>query len=613
MLKKKTEKLNKVVIRFAGDSGDGMQFTGSQFAETSAIIGNDIATFPDYPAEIRAPQGTVPGVSSFQVQIGHIDIHTPGDQSDMLVAMNPAALKANLGWLKPSGNILVDVDNFTSKNLEKAGFEDNPLESGLLEDYNVIKAPITSLTKESVSNLGLDNKTAQRCKNMFALGVVYWLFHRPLGQTEKFLEDKFRKRSVLAEANKRALEAGYSYAESIEALASSYIVPIASISGGRYRNISGNKAVAWGFLAAAEKAGRDLYLASYPITPASDILHELAQRKELGVKIFQGEDEIASVTSAIGASFAGDIGVTTTSGPGLALKSEAIGLAVMAELPLVIVDVQRGGPSTGLPTKTEQSDLLQALYGRNGESPVVVLAASTPGNCFDLAYKAVKIAIEHMTPVILLTDGYIANGAQPWKVPSVRDLAPIHIPRGPLNGKEWKPYRRDKESLVRDWIFPGTPGFEHRLGGLEKDAYTGDVSYDPENHEEMVQTREDKVGYVARFLPEQRILGPKKGKLLLTGWGGTFGILVSAQRQLKEEGIEVSVAQFHYIKPLPKNTREVLESFDRILVCELNQGQFCRYLQGEFPKFNYSRFNKVRGLPLMVSEVKDEVKKTLKK
>ena len=472
------EELDKVVIKFAGDSGDGMQLTGMQFTDTSAFLGNDLATFPDFPAEIRAPQGTTFGVSGFQVHIGNVEINTPGDVADVLVSMNAAALKVNLKSIRGGATIIVDTDNFKKKDLEKAHFEENPLEDGTLDGFNVIEAPITTLTRESLKDSGLDGKSIMRCKNMFALGIVYWMFNRPLKHTEDFLQNKFKKKPELVDANKKVLIAGYNYAETIEVLTSSFTIPPAQIERGTYRNIMGNQATAWGFLAASEKSGRDLFLGSYPITPASDILHELSKQKQFGVKIVQAEDEIASVCMAMGASFTGSLSLTTTSGPGLALKSEAIGLAVMAELPLVIVDVQRGGPSTGLPTKTEQADLMQALYGRNGECPAIVLAASTPSDCFLYAYMASKLTLEHMTPVILLTDGYLGNGSEPWNIPNTKSLPDINPPVLKPGVKDWEPYERDAKRMARMWAIPGTPEYEHRIGGLEKDFVTGAVSYD---------------------------------------------------------------------------------------------------------------------------------------
>lgn len=598
------EQLEKVVIKFAGDSGDGMQLTGMQFTGTSALLGNDLATFPDYPAEIRAPQGTVAGVSGFQVHIGQTDILTPGDNADVLVAMNAAALKANLDFVLKGKTIIIDIDNCKKKDWEKAGFTSDPLQDGTLDSYNAIEAPITSLTKEALRDMGLDNKTVVRSKNMFALGMVYWMFTRPLTHTENFLNTKFASKPLVAEANIKALRAGYNYAETIEALTSVYTILPADLEPGTYKNVMGNQATAWGFLAAASKAGLELFLGSYPITPASEILHELARYKHFGAKAFQAEDEIAGVVSAIGASFAGDLAITTTSGPGLALKSEGIGLAIIAELPLVIVNVQRGGPSTGLPTKTEQSDLLQALYGRNGASPAIVIAASTPANCFDYAFAASKLALEHMTPVILLTDGYLGNGSQPWKVKTMKDLPDIKPNFVPESKKQtWLPYERDSKTKARYWAHPGQAGMEHRIGGLEKDELTGNVSYDPINHENMVKIREEKVDLVRFSIPDLEVDGTQEGDLLIVGWGGTYGSLLSAIKQLNVIGVKIGLAHFNYIKPLPKNTAEVFGRYKNILVCELNDGQFLKYLRGVLPEFEYTGYNKIQGLPFTVAEL----------
>jgi 2-oxoglutarate ferredoxin oxidoreductase subunit alpha len=605
----KTTEIDKVVIKFAGDSGDGMQLTGSQFTETSALLGNDLATFPDFPAEIRAPQGTTFGVSGFQVHIGNVEINTPGDDADVLVAMNAAALKVNLDSIKNGGTIIVDTDNFKSKDLEKAHFDNNPLEDGSLDAYNLIEAPISSLTRESLKNSGLDGKSINRCKNMFALGIVYWMFNRPLLHTEGFLDNKFEKVPDLAAANKKVLTDGYNYAETIEVLNSSYIVPPAKIEKGLYRNIMGNQATAWGFLAASEKSGLPLVLGSYPITPASDILHELSKHKGFGVKIVQAEDEIAGICVAIGASFAGSLGITTTSGPGLALKSEAIGLAIMAELPIVVVDVQRGGPSTGLPTKTEQADLMQALYGRNGESPAIVMCTSSPSDCFEITYTACKIALEHMTPVILLSDGYVGNGSEPWKIPNMDSFPVIEAPVAEKEIEDWSPYWRDEVKLARKWAIPGTKGLEHRLGGLEKDYKSGNVSYDPENHEKMVRTREEKVQRVANFIPDLDVFGPEEADLLIVGWGGTFGSLRTVTTEMHVESM--AHAHFNFIKPLPKNTAEVFSRYKKILVCELNMGQFCKYLRGEFPQFDFHSFTKIQGQPFFTAELKEKIEATL--
>jgi len=605
------QELDRVVIKFAGDSGDGMQLTGTQFTGTSALLGNDIATFPDYPAEIRAPQGTVAGVSGFQVHIGQTNIYTPGDRPDVLVAMNAAALKANISEVTRGKTIILDIDNFKRKDWEKAGFTEDPLENGLLNDYHVIEAPITSLTRTALADLGLDNKSIVRSKNMFALGMVYWMFSRPLDYTERFLKDKFANKELIYQGNLRALKAGYNYADTIEALSSAFTILPADMEKGLYKNVMGNEATAWGFLAAAEKAGKELFLGSYPITPATDILHEIFKHKHFGAKAFQAEDEIAGITSAIGAAFAGDLAITTTSGPGLALKGEALGLAVMTELPLVVVDVQRGGPSTGLPTKTEQSDLLQALYGRNGECPTIVLAASSPAHCFDMAFDAAKLALEHVTPVILLTDGYVANGSQPWKIKKIEDLPDIAPHDAEKNMMNWQPYVRDSNTLARFMVYPGMKGYEHRIGGLEKDHISGNVSYDPKNHEEMVKTREEKVKRVENYIPELKVEGEQSGELLVVGWGGTYGSLATAIKHCELNKLSVGLAHFSYINPLPKNTADVFSRFKKIVVCELNNGQFVKYLRGELPQFQYLKYNKIQGLPFRVTEITEEVDKIL--
>ncbi len=605
------KEVDKVVIKFAGDSGDGMQLTGTQFTGTSALLGNDIATFPDYPAEIRAPQGTVAGVSGFQVHIGHAHIHTPGDNPDVLVAMNAAALKANLRDVAKGKTIIIDTDNFKRKDWEKAGFEEDPLTSGILREYNLVEAPITSLTRTALEGIGLDNKSVLRSKNMFALGMVYWMFSRPLDYTERFLKGKFGSKPEVLEGNIKALKAGFNYADTIEAFSSASTVLPADMEPGLYKNVMGNEATAWGFLAAAEKAGKELFLGSYPITPASDILHELAKHRHFGAKVFQAEDEIAGITSAIGAAFAGDLAITTTSGPGLALKGEALGLAVMTELPLVVVDVQRGGPSTGLPTKTEQSDLMQALYGRNGESPVAVVAAKSPADCFNMAYRAAKIALEHMTPVILLTDGYVANGSQPWKIQRTKELEAITPHQVEESMQNWQPYERNTDTLARYWAYPGMAGYEHRVGGLEKDELTGNVSYTPENHEKMVHTRAEKVQRIANYIPELSVDGASEGDLLVVGWGGTYGSLLTAVNQCSGNAKKVGLAHFSFIKPLPANTAEVFAKFKKILVCELNNGQFVNYLRGELPQFSYQSYTKTQGLPFRVVELTHAINKTL--
>lgn len=608
--KSETIEREEVVIRFSGDSGDGMQLTGTLFSDTAALFGNDLSTYPDYPAEIRAPQGTVGGVSGFQVHLGHKEVNTPGDFADVLVAMNPAAIKANARWIKPGCTIIYDEGNFTEKNIQKAGYQNDPIKEEKLDDYNIIAAPISTMVKEALKDYGLDPKTVLRTKNMFALGMVYWLFDRKLKYTEDYFEKKFRNKPGIAEANKVALRAGYYYAETIEALTPVYKILPAEIAKGTYRNISGNTATAWGLIAAAEKAGLELFIGSYPITPATGILEELAARKDLGVKSFQAEDEIAGICTALGASFAGNLAVTSTSGPGLALKSEAIGLAVMTELPIVIIDVQRGGPSTGLPTKTEQSDLMQALYGRNGECPVVVLASSTPSGCFDLAFSAAKIALEHMTPVLLLSDSFLANGTEPWRIPAMKDLPEIYPPFADKNSIPFLPYKRDVKKLIRSWAVPGTPGLEHRIGGLEK-TEKGTVSYVPENHELMVKIRAEKVEKIVDEIPNLVVYGPASGDILVVGWGGSFGYLITAVRELQSEGYKISLVNFNYINPLPGNVKQVFTKFKKILVCELNLGQFADYLRMKHQEFTYDQFNKIQGVPFTVNEIKEKCIKML--
>jgi 2-oxoglutarate ferredoxin oxidoreductase subunit alpha len=596
--------LKNAVIRFAGDSGDGMQLTGSLFSDSTAIVGNDFATFPDYPAEIRAPQGTVSGVSGFQIHFGDMDIHTSGDQADVLVAMNPASLKANMNWITRDAIIIVDTDAFVEKNFKKADYNDNPLTDGSLTGHLVIEAPITTMTKEAVKDLQLDNKSAQKSKNMFALGMVFFMFNRDYEGTFKFFEDKFKSNPLVVEANKKVLLAGYNFANTIEAFANTYKVEPAPLKKGLYRNVTGNLATSWGFLAAAERSGRNLFLGSYPITPASEILQEISKHKQFTAIAFQAEDEIAGIVSAIGASYAGSLAITTTSGPGLSLKSEAIGLAVMTELPIVIVDVQRGGPSTGLPTKSEQSDLMQALYGRNGEAPVIVIAATSSSDCFYSAYEASKLALEHMTPVILLTDGALANGSEVFLIPKVASLPEIIPPIVKANDPDFKPYKRDEKKLNRPWAIPGTEGLRHRVGGLEKEDITGHVSYDPLNHEKMVKTRQEKVDRVAEYIPELSVIGEKEGDVLVIGWGGTYGVILTAIEELREEGKKISFAHFKHIMPLPKNTGDVLSKYERIVVCENNLGQFVNYLRMNFPMYDYLQYNKIQGLPFMVSELK---------
>lgn len=601
--------LEDVVIRFSGDSGDGMQLTGTLFSDASAFIGNGISTFPDYPSEIRAPQGTVAGVSGFQVHIGSAKMNTPGDYCDVLVAMNPAALKANACWLKKSATIIIDADTYDEKSILKAGFATaDPFQELGIQDYNIVPAPITSMTRDALTELDLDLKSKTKCKNMFALGICFCMFSRPLEHTEKYIDAKFGKKNpVVAQANKLALNAGFNYASNTHVFANTYEIAPADLPKGRYRSISGNQAVAWGFIAASEKSGRPLFCGSYPITPASVILEELAKRKDLGVKTMQAEDEIAGICTAIGAAYAGNFAVTSTSGPGLSLKSEAMGLAVITELPLVIVNVQRGGPSTGLPTKTEQTDLLQSLWGRNGECPLIVMAATTPSDCFDYAFMAGKLAMEHMTPVLLLSDGYLANGSEPWKIPSMKDYPVITPPivTKTEDGGPFMPYKRN-ENLARGWALPGTPGMEHRVGGLEKDFLKGSVSHNPINHQRMTDVRAAKVAKVQEFIPDQRVIGDEQGDLLVVGWGGTKGHLLSAVNALRNEGKSVSLCQFNYINPLPKNAKEIFGNFKKIVVCELNMGQFADYLRMHFQEFEFLQFNKVQGQPFTVVELKDK-------
>ena len=597
--------LKNAVIRFAGDSGDGMQLTGSLFSDSTAIVGNDFATFPDYPAEIRAPQGTISGVSGFQIHFGEKDIHTSGDLADVLVAMNPASLKANMHWITEEAIIIVDTDSFIEKNFKKAGYESNPLTDETLLGHLVIEAPITTLTKEAVKEMQLDSKSAQKSKNMFALGMVFYMFNRGYEGTFKFFEEKFKSKPLVVEANKKVLLAGFNFANTIEAFANTYKVDPAPLEKGLYRNVTGNLATAWGFLAASERSGRNLFLGSYPITPASEILQEISYHKQFGAIAFQAEDEIAGIVSTIGASFTGSLAITTTSGPGLSLKSEAIGLAVMTELPIVIVDVQRGGPSTGLPTKSEQSDLMQALYGRNGEAPVIVIAALSSADCFYAAYEASKLTLEHMTPVILLTDGSLANGSEVFLIPKVSSLPEIKAPIVKANDPDYKPYKRDEKKLSRSWALPGTEGLRHRLGGLEKEDVTGNVSQDPLNHEKMVKLRQEKVNKVAEYIPKLSIEGDTKSDLLVVGWGGTYGVILTAIEELREEGFNISFAQFKHIMPLPKNTEKVFSEFKKIVVCENNMGQFVNYLKMSFPQYEYLQYNKIQGLPFKVSELKD--------
>ena len=612
MLEKTNVKvLDKVVVRFSGDSGDGMQLAGNIFTNISAGIGNQVSTFPDYPAEIRAPQGSLSGVSGFQVSVG-TGVYTPGDQADVLIAMNPAALKQNVKFLKPNGVIIVDIDSFKESDLKKALFETNEPFKELGITAQVLEVPVTSMTKNALAESGLDNKAMLKCRNIFALGLVCWLFDRPLESALHHLKTKFAKKPAIFEANAKVIQAGYDYGHNIHASVSTYRIESDEIKPGVYTDINGNTATAWGLIMASEKSGRPLFLGSYPITPATDILHELAKRKDLGVKACQMEDEIAGVCSAIGASFAGNLAVTSTSGPGLALKSEAIGLAVMAELPLVVIDVQRGGPSTGLPTKTEQTDLMQALYGRNGECPLAVMAPATPTDCFTMAFEACRIAIEHMTPVVLLTDAFIGNGSSAWRIPEADEypeIKPNYVPEE-LRGN-WKPYVRDEKTKVRYWAIPGTEGFAHRLGGLEKDAVTSAISTDPINHEKMVYIRKEKVDRIADNIPALEVSHNVDADTLLVGWGGTFGHLYTAAEELNKDGKPVAFAHFRYINPLPANTAEVFGKYKRVIVAELNTGQFADFLQSKFPEVKFERINKVQGQPFLVKEVIDGVTKIM--
>ncbi len=599
------------MVKFVGDSGDGMQLTGTLFSEVAALAGNDLATFPDFPAEIRAPHNTIAGVSGFQMHMGKRKIYTSGDMCDVLVVMNPASLRANLKWVKPGATLVIDSSTFDEKAIGKAGYMENPLEDGSLDGYHVIKAPITDLTRQSLEELGVDKRLAERTKNMFVLGLMFYLFERDLEKPLEFIKKKFSEKPKVVQANQTAMRAGYHFAESTETIKITFRVDPAPMKKGLYRNITGNVATAWGLLAASERSGRQLFLGSYPITPATEILMELSKHKSLGAKVFQAEDEIAGICSAIGASFGGSLAVTTTSGPGLSLKSEALGLAVITELPLVVVNVQRAGPSTGMPTKSEQSDLMQALFGRNGECPLMVMAASSAANCFYYAYLAAKYAMEHMTPVILLTDGYLGFGSELFRIPDVKDLPSIIPPMADPNDANFKPYRRDEKTLVRKWAVPGVEGLRHRIGGLEKTNIDGNVSTDPLNHQLMVNIREEKIWRISDYLPLLKVQGEPEGDLLVVGWGGTEGALASTVSRLQEEGHKISHAQFNYIKPLPKNTRDVLKRFKKIVVCELNAGQFVNYLRMLYPEYTYQQFNKVQGLPFHIQELTEKFTKLL--
>ncbi len=605
------ETLERVVVRFAGDSGDGMQVTGNQFTNTAAVFGNDVSTFPDYPAEIRAPAGSLPGVSGFQINFASLDIDTPGDEPDVLVAMNPAALKVNLSDLRPHGLLIVNSDSFEEQDLKLAGCSTNPLTDHSLDGYRTISVPLTTLTRRALEGLDMPRRSVDRCKNFFALGMMYYLYNRSLEITERWLERYFSKKPDVIDANRRALRAGYAYCEAVELFPTTYKVEPAKLTPGRYRNISGNSALAMGLLAASRQSGLDIFLASYPITPASDVLHTLSMYKRFGVFTFQAEDEIAAVCSAIGASYGGKIGVTATSGPGMALKGEGMGLAVMAEIPLVVINMQRGGPSTGLPTKTEQADLFQAVLGRNGECPIPVVAAATPGDCFWTAIEAVRLAVRSMTPVILLSDGYLANSAEPWPIPKVEDLPEFPVTfRTDPNG--FMPYQRDPETLARPWAVPGTPGLEHRIGGLEKQNVTGNVNYEPANHELMVKLRHQKVAGIADHIPLAQVAGPESGDILVVGWGSTFGAIKSALRRLEDEGIVASHLHLRHMNPFPRNLGEILARFETILVPEMNLGQLAFLLRGRY-LVDARSLSKVQGKPFKSSEIADAVRAIAKK
>ncbi len=610
---RKQETLSDVVIKFAGDSGDGMQLTGSQFTNNTAMLGIDLATFPDFPAEIRAPQGTLPGVSGFQLRFSSNPVFTPGDLCDVLVAMNAAALKTNLKQLKKGGKIIANTDGFDAKNLRLANYPDgvNPLDNGSLDNYEVIRMDVTKMTREALKEITMGMKEKDRAKNMFVLGFLYWMYNRSMESTINFLKEKFGKKDEILNSNIKALQAGYNYGDTTETFTTTYKVEKAKMEVGEYRSIMGNQALAYGLIAASQKSGLQLFLGSYPITPASDILHDLARYKNFGVKTFQAEDEIAAITSAIGAAYGGSLGVTTSSGPGIALKAEAMGLAVMLEIPLIVINIQRGGPSTGLPTKTEQSDLLQAYYGRNGECPMPVVSASTPGDCFSAIYEAVRISVQHMTPVIFLSDGYIANGAEPWRFPKSADLPSISVNfKTSLDEGETHllPYKRD-EKLVRPWAIPGSKGLEHRIGGLEKEDVTGNVSYDPDNHQHMVKTRQAKVDKIADHIPLQEIdNGPEKGKVLVLGWGSTYGAIKSAVAELLAEGKSVAHAHLRHLRPFPKNLGEVLKSYETVLVPEINNGQLIKIIRDVY-FVDAKGYNKVMGIPITKTELVEELKK----
>ncbi len=607
--KRKKEVIERAVIRFCGDSGDGMQITGSQFTNTVALYGNDLATLPDYPAEIRAPAGTLPGVSGFQVHFSSSDIYTPGDSVDALVAMNPAALKMNLPDLKRNGILIVNLDDFGETDLRKAQMASNPLEDHSLDGYRLFPVELTKLTRAALRELGLDNKSVDRCKNFFALGMCYWLYNRSMEATLRWIEDKFKNKPQLVAANRLAMQAGYSYCEATEAFQITYEIPPAKLAPGVYRNVSGNSALAMGFVAASQQAGISLFLGSYPITPASDILHELSTYKNFGVITFQAEDEIAAITSAIGASYGGALGITTTSGPGMALKTEALGLAVAVELPLVICDVQRGGPSTGLPTKTEQADLLQALYGRNSEAPIPVLAPCTPGDCFWIALEASRIAIKYMVPVIILSDGFLANGAEPWHIPAIEDLPKIPV-RYETNPADFHPYGRNPETLARPWAVPGTPGLEHRVGGIEKQDVTGNVNYEPLNHERMVRLRAEKVARIVQDVPDAVPAGDSSGDLLIVAWGSTYGPVTAALQSQRAKGRRIGHVHLRHLNPLPGNLGELIGRYDRVLVPEMNLGQLAMVLRAKY-LVDAQSYSKVQGKPFKQSEIENKIEEML--
>jgi 2-oxoglutarate ferredoxin oxidoreductase subunit alpha len=607
--KSKPEVLDQAVIRFAGDSGDGMQVTGSQFTNTVALYGNDVATFPDYPAEIRAPAGTVPGVSGFQLHFSSGEVHTPGDSVDVLIAMNPAALMVNIADLKANGILIVNSDSFEANDLRKAKLSVNPMEDHSLDKFRVFPVELQRLTRAALQHLGMDTKSVDRCKNFFALGMCYWLYNRSMDPTVRWIEDKFKKKALLVEANKLALKAGYSYCEATEAFQINYEIPPAQLSPGLYRNLSGNQALAMGFVTAANKAGLKLFLGSYPITPASDILHELSQYKDFGVLTFQAEDEIAAITSAIGASYSGALAITSTSGPGMALKTEALGLAVATELPLVICDIQRGGPSTGLPTKTEQADLLQALFGRNSEAPIPVLAAATPGDCFWIAVEASRIALKYMVPVIILSDGYLANGAEPWRIPNVDEIPSFKV-KFATNPEGFQPYKRDPDTLARPWAIPGTPGLEHRIGGLEKQDVTGNINYEPLNHENMVRIRAAKVEAIVQDIPNLLPNGDPEGDLLIVSWGSTFGAITQAVNGQRAKGRKIGHLHLRYLNPLPANVGDILKRYKKVLVPELNMGQLLWVLRAKY-LVNAVGLNKIQGRPFKQAELDQKIEEML--